>query len=245
LIRSAADELLALTGITKPALASSQALAISPETPVSVARAKKSARASFIWTGRSRLTVPVAVCEATRIVSVSSRAPDTGLEASFQEMAAALEPVLYATALRLCDDPADARDLVQDTFERGLRRIGQLPRGSNVRGWLTTILHNRFIDLCRVRAREPLAPLEEAEELATPDPASSGWEATTAEELIAAVGRLDEDLREVCQLHGLERRPYKEVSRRLGIPMGTVATRLARARQRLRALLLGTPEGQE
>ena len=74
----------------------------------------------------------------------------------------------------------------------------------------------------------------------TPD-----WQAITPEELLAAVAQLDTELREVTRLHGLERRSYKDISRTLGIPMGTVATRLSRARQRLRRLLAGEPEADE
>jgi RNA polymerase sigma-70 factor, ECF subfamily len=191
------------------------------------------------------LTVQIAMRQVAFPLALLSPAPDDSLQRSFQELAATLEPVLYGTALRLCGDPADARDLVQDTFERGLRRVGQLPRGANVRAWLVTILHNRFIDQCRSRRREPLAPLEEADEAAPLHEVTPDWQAITPEELLAAVAQLDTELREVTRLHGLERRSYKDISRTLGIPMGTVATRLSRARQRLRRLLAGEPEAGE
>lgn len=168
--------------------------------------------------------------------------------ASFQQLARTLEPFLYATALRLCGGNAqDARDLVQDTLERGLQRISQLPPGSNVRGWLGTILHNRFIDLCRTRSREPVEALDDRTE-ATVSAESQGeaaWEKISSDQLRQAIEHLDDDLRLVCQLHALERRPYKEIAQRLRIPVGTVGTRLLRAKSKLRSLLERGAEERE
>jgi RNA polymerase sigma-70 factor, ECF subfamily len=191
------------------------------------------------------LTGRIATWQRKPALHVLVARPEPGPQASFQDLARKLEPFLYATALRLCGGNAsDARDLVQDTLERGLQRIEQLPAGSNVRGWLGTILHNRFIDMCRTRSRVPVEALDEkaADTLAQEEPAEAAWEKVSAEDLRGAMDKLEDDLRQVCQLHGLERRPYKEIAHRLGIPIGTVGTRLIRARSRLRSLLGGPQE---
>jgi RNA polymerase sigma-70 factor (ECF subfamily) len=165
---------------------------------------------------------------------------------SFQELAAELDPLLYACAMRLCRNPVEARDLVQDTFEHGLRDFDRLRPDSNVRGWLTTILYHRFMDRCRARTQEP--PRADLEQVADEHPAEEArleeaWERVTVEDVVQALDRLEEPFREVYRLAALERRPYKEISSVLNIPVATVGTRLLRARARLRALLLKEAEG--
>ncbi|WP_158501722.1 RNA polymerase sigma factor [Vitiosangium sp. GDMCC 1.1324] len=164
-------------------------------------------------------------------------------ERSFRELARTLDPILYKVALRACRDPAVARDLVQDTFERGLRSLPQLPPDTNLRAWLTTVLHNRIVDHCRAQARRQVEPLEVAEQIPQERVDDAAWARITSEDLEGAVARLPEKFQRVCQLFLLERLPYDAIARRLGIPKNTVGTRLARGRERLRALLLdGTEE---
>jgi RNA polymerase sigma-70 factor, ECF subfamily len=147
---------------------------------------------------------------------------------------------LQAFALKLCGHPADARDLVQDTFERALRNLGTLTPGTNERAWLFTILHNMFIDRCRHRARRPQADTLDEEKLQVasvePEPPPA-WTAISETELRAAVARLDEEFRVVYELHALEGRSYQEIVEKLGIPANTVGTRLIRARRKLKAIL--------
>jgi RNA polymerase sigma-70 factor (ECF subfamily) len=149
------------------------------------------------------------------------------------------EAVLRGLALRLCGSRADAGDLVQDTYEKALRRRAQYEPGTNLQAWLCTILHHLFIDRCRARSRGPAhAPLEEVV-LPAPEPASEpAWAALTRDDVVAAVARLEPDFRRVYELHTLEGVPYQEIAARLGIPKATVGTRLARARRKLRDLLL-------
>jgi len=168
---------------------------------------------------------------------------------TFWLLAHQLEPFLYATALRLCRNPADARDLVQDTFECGLRDYWRLRSNSNVRGWLVTVLYNRFMDRCRARAQGPqrtpivgVAEIYPAEEA----PLEEAWERVTFSELLNALEELDEPFKQIYQLAAIERRPYKEIAEQLGIPLATVGTRLMRARGKLKALLLREePEEEE
>lgn len=165
---------------------------------------------------------------------------------AFQELAAELDPLLYACALRLCRNPVEARDLVQDTFEHGLRDFHQLRPDSNVRGWLTSILYNRFMDRCRARKQEPQRA--ELDQVADVHPAEESrpeeaWERVTVGEVVQALERVEEPFREVYRLAALDRQSYKAISQALGIPVATVGTRLVRARARLRALLLKESEG--
>ena len=162
------------------------------------------------------------------------------LRAALEEELSALEKFLYKLALRLCGGHAcDARDLVQDTLLRGLERIAEMPADLNLRGWFGTILHNRFIDLCRGRSREQPSPLEpEAYAMAAAEPeAEAPWETVTAAEFRSALERLDCDLQRLIRLHVWERQRYKDIAKLLGIPIGTVGSQLTRARKLLRAFL--------
>jgi RNA polymerase sigma-70 factor (ECF subfamily) len=104
--------------------------------------------------------------------------------------------------------------------------------------WLFTIMFNLFIDRCRRRTHElSLDPLASSD-LPAPEPEETQpWEEISAERLRAALERLDPPFRDVVDLHWTARCSYQEISERLGIPLGTVGTRLLRARQKLRTLL--------
>lgn len=158
------------------------------------------------------------------------------------------EAALRATALRLCGNPTDARDLVQDTFERGLRNLARYRPGTDGRAWLLTILHHLFIDRCRSRTRERRADVsaEDVEErIAAPEvEAAPAWATISPEQLREALEKIPEEFRSVYRMHSLEGRSYIEISERLGIPKATVGTRLIRARRRLKELLMPTPPGE-
>jgi RNA polymerase sigma-70 factor (ECF subfamily) len=153
------------------------------------------------------------------------------------------QPVLFAYAMRLCGHPNDARDLVQDTFERALRFLASGRPIDNERAWLLSILHNAFADSRRRRARRPEQPLDDAPEPAHPEPeALPGWARITRADLEAAVAQLDEEFRVVYRRHALEGRSYGELAAELGIPVNTVGTRLVRARRKLRDILKAKAE---
>jgi RNA polymerase sigma-70 factor (ECF subfamily) len=158
------------------------------------------------------------------------------------------EAALHATALRLCGNPTDARDLVQDTFERGLRNLARYRPGTDGRAWLLTILHHLFIDRCRSRTRERRADVsaEDVEErIAAPEvEAAPAWASISPEQLREALEKIPEEFRSVYRMHSLEGRSYIEISERLGIPKATVGTRLIRARRRLKELLMPTPPAE-
>ncbi|MFP2930413.1 RNA polymerase sigma factor [Pyxidicoccus sp. 3LG] len=158
------------------------------------------------------------------------------------------EAALQATALRLCGNAADARDLVQDTLERGLRNLAKYKPGTDGRAWLLTILHHLFIDRCRSGKRERRADVsaEDMEErIAAPEVESApAWASISPEQLREALDKLPEDFRMVYRLHALEGRSYLEIAERLGIPKATVGTRLIRARRKLKELLMPQPPGE-
>jgi RNA polymerase sigma-70 factor (ECF subfamily) len=141
-------------------------------------------------------------------------------------------PRLRRYARALVGDRAAADDLVQDTLERAWMRIAQWQPGSNLRGWLIAIMHN----LCMDQARRPALaamPLDDH------DLAMRATQTDHIEfnEVGAALGELPEDQRAVLLLIALEDMTYADVAATLGIPIGTVMSRLARGRDRLRQLL--------
>ncbi|WP_224363601.1 RNA polymerase sigma factor [Hyalangium versicolor] len=173
-------------------------------------------------------------------------APDS---AWFAANAPEHEPVLRAAALKLCRNASEASDLVQETFKRGLEKLGGYKRGTDFRAWLLSILRNLFIDQCRSSARGQRADVSAEdlqERVAAPEPeAQPAWAAISPEQLREALEQIPEEFRLVYQLHSLEGRSYIEISERLGIPKATVGTRLIRARRRLKELLLPVVSGGE
>jgi RNA polymerase sigma-70 factor (ECF subfamily) len=147
-------------------------------------------------------------------------------------------PRLRRYARALTGDPAHADDLVQDTLERALGRFF-LFRPGNLRAWLFSIMHNLFINQARARRdglREGEAVL--AEELPV---RATQEDALEMRDLARCLQALPPEQREVLLLVGLEEMSYEEAARVLGVPLGTVMSRLFRARERLRGLLAGLP----
>lgn len=153
------------------------------------------------------------------------------------EQIAALIPRLRRYARALLGDPGAADDLVQDTLERAWRKAALWRPGTDLRAWLFAIMHNLFVNQVRARTKDREISLEEAglERTASAD-ASSG---TQLLDLASALARLPPEQREVLLLVGLEELTYREVAHVLGVPIGTVMSRLARGRERLRRLMNG------
>lgn len=140
----------------------------------------------------------------------------------------------YARALVGRGDGAD--DLVQDTLETALAKWHFWRSGSDLRPWLFSIMHNRHIDQLRGAGRLAYCADDELPEVAARATQSDGL---AVRDLDRALTMLSLDQREVLLLVGLEELSYAETARALGIPQGTVMSRLARARSRLRAVLAG------
>jgi RNA polymerase sigma-70 factor (ECF subfamily) len=176
------------------------------------------------------------------------QAPLAAVDRAFSEQVLPHRSALCAAARVLCGGNGDeASDLVQDTFERALRRFDAERAHTCVRAWLFTIAHNLFIDRCRRRRRVPMAPLESIPEPPCPEPEAEdpppAWTGVSSDQLDAAVARLDEDFRVAFTMFEVEGADYTEIARRLGISKATVGTRLHRARRRLRALLAAAAGG--
>jgi RNA polymerase sigma-70 factor (ECF subfamily) len=157
-----------------------------------------------------------------------------------------LRSELRREAGRLTRNAADADDLVQDTVERGLRKK-ELYRYGSLRTWLLHIMKNLFIDRCRRRRHvDTGVELLSIPAESTPVPM---WAQVSDVALAAAIARLQPLAREVIVLKEREGCSYAEISERLNIPVGTVGTRLIRARRKLREILTGTksvmPDGEK
>lgn len=161
--------------------------------------------------------------------------------ASFDTEALPHLDTLYRVALRLTGDAASAEDLVQETMLRALRGWGTFRPGSNARAWLVTILRNQFVSGWRSRQRDAtpvdLDAVPELPDLANPDPEGHFFAELVDEEVLAALDALPDEFREVVVLSDLEGLPYAEVAEALGVPLGTVKSRLFRARRILQERL--------
>jgi RNA polymerase sigma-70 factor (ECF subfamily) len=167
---------------------------------------------------------------------------------AFEHEALGLIDRLYATALRLTRQPADAEDLVQDTYLRAFRSADRFEPGTNLRGWLFTILHNAFLNQLRDRGRSPIDADSDVVEQA---PDVSGWDDTPEEQLLR--NTMDEDLRaeldglpdvfrEAVWLRDVEQFTYDEIANIVGVPIGTVMSRISRGRRLLHDRLVARSE---
>ena len=169
--------------------------------------------------------------------------------AEHREFEAVAYPLLdsaYRTALRLTGKPAAAEDLVQEAYLRAFRHYAQYQRGTNFKAWFFRILTNAFLNDHRRAAFEP-KPYDFGEEAgldpaAEPEPFTlSDIEALRGhlgDESAKALDRLPVDYRAPFLLSTFENFSYKEIAEILGIPIGTVMSRLFRARRMLREDLL-------
>ena len=146
-----------------------------------------------------------------------------------------LIPRLRRYARALVGDRARADDLVQDTLERAWNKFHLWRPGSDLRAWLFTVMHNVHVN--QVRASRDHAPLDDdGEEMAVAPVRGAALEIRDLERALALIPA---EQREVLLLIALEDMSYAEVASALGIPIGTVMSRLSRAREKLRGMMHG------
>jgi RNA polymerase sigma-70 factor (ECF subfamily) len=147
-------------------------------------------------------------------------------------------PALRRYAFALTRDHTAADDLVQDTLERAISRWVLRAGDTELRSWLFAILHNLFIDGRRAHRRRPLhdALDDEAEQVGTP---ATQEAVLISRNMLAQFGALSEEHQAVLLLVGVEGLAYASVARVLGVPLGTVMSRLSRAREQFRRLVDG------
>jgi RNA polymerase sigma-70 factor, ECF subfamily len=159
-------------------------------------------------------------------------------EIDFQTQVIPLEPYLFGKAMKFEGSAQNARDLVQDTLERALRSFERFRPGTNLKAWLMTIMYNLYIDRYRRRRHEIATCPRVMVRLPSPDPDPvPEWQEISTDEVVQAVQLLDASARTVFERHFVQRQSYREISAELGVPQGTVGTRLLRARRKLREAL--------
>ncbi len=171
--------------------------------------------------------------------------------ATFADQAMEHMPSLYAAALRMTRNPADAEDLVQETYLKAYRAFDTFTTGTNLKAWLYRILTNTYINRYRARMRRPdetdlddvedlflyrrLGGLEEARASRSAEDELLDW--FTEAEIKDAVESLPEQFRIAVLLADVEGFSYKEISEILDVPIGTVMSRLHRGRKALQKRL--------
>ena len=142
---------------------------------------------------------------------------------------------LYRAAWAITGSREDAEDLVQETYERVLRRPREIAREEDALPYLLGVLRNTWVDTVRSRARRPTTPLdmEAAGRIEAPAGASSPVEQVAAREVFAVVATLDEEFRDVVAAVDVAGLSYAEAARLLDVPLGTVMSRLSRGRRRV------------
>ncbi|WP_255550885.1 sigma-70 family RNA polymerase sigma factor [Granulicella sp. dw_53] len=154
---------------------------------------------------------------------------------------------LYGYAMMLTRNRSEAEDLVQETCVRAIRAIRYLRADSNVKSWMLTILRNTWLNQLRKQRTTPNLIELDADEITTnvvvepsKGPHALYVSKLESEQVREAIQQLPMDFREVILLREYEELSYQEIAHVLDCPVGTVMSRLARARAKLRALLMAT-----
>jgi RNA polymerase sigma-70 factor (ECF subfamily) len=174
---------------------------------------------------------------------------ETAAKKEFEELVLPLLDSLYSAALRMTRNSSDAEDLVQETVLLAFRNFHQFQSGTNIKAWLFRILTNTFINGYRKKSKEPervdlpdvedfyfLSEVRRQSESAS-DPEMQVLNRFLHEDIMAAIDRLPEEFRLVVVLNAIEGLAYQEIADILGIPIGTVRSRLYRGRKLLQKYL--------
>jgi RNA polymerase sigma-70 factor, ECF subfamily len=149
---------------------------------------------------------------------------------------------LYNVAYRLAGNDSDAQDLVQETLLRVRKGLERYQPGS-LEGWLARIVTNVFLDEVRRRRRRPTSALpDDPDWVIPPAPAADEVQTGLSDEVQAALDSLPEEFRTAVVLCDIADRPYEEIADALGVPVGTVRSRIHRGRRLLRRALVDAGE---
>ncbi|QOL35303.1 sigma-70 family RNA polymerase sigma factor [Bifidobacterium lemurum] len=168
--------------------------------------------------------------------------------ARFEELAMPAVDVLYRQAMRLTNNPEDAQDLVQDTFERGFKAFDSFEPGTNFEAWMTTIERNAYFNQYAKAKRRPQRANDSSGEYddwdiyAASEHSSEGLksaeqeylDAFAPEEIMAALSKLSPERRQVFIDAAIDGKSYQQVADEQGVKIGTVMSRLNRARTQLK-----------
>jgi RNA polymerase sigma factor (sigma-70 family) len=168
--------------------------------------------------------------------------PSSSPEKGFEELAIPLFDSLYNFARWLTKNQNDAEDLVQETYLKAFRSFASFAPGTNFRAWMFQILKNTFLGSCSKLERRMTLAMDSEEDLPTTSatPESMLMGRTDIEAVRSAIEQLPVIFREVILLSDVEDAPYREIAEILSIPIGTVMSRLARARKMVRDSLRST-----
>jgi RNA polymerase sigma-70 factor (ECF subfamily) len=167
------------------------------------------------------------------------RAAQRGDQAAFGELVRRYQRAVYRVAYGLTRNPSDADDLAQETFVRAYQAIGRFRVGEPMFPWLSRIVTNQAFSLFRSRRRRPETPLEPLIEAGRQwgednDPADQATENEQKEQIEQAFEQLKPEHQAVLTLRVVQEMSYEEIATALGVPVGTVMSRLSRARAELR-----------
>ncbi|MBL1214611.1 MAG: sigma-70 family RNA polymerase sigma factor [Ignavibacteriae bacterium] len=166
---------------------------------------------------------------------------------AFEEEAVIHSKAVYHFALSMTGNPEDANDLVQETYLKAFKHFNNFTKGSNCKAWLFMILKNTFINEYRKKKREPYKvnydDIEEFYETIKPEQIDPGenldsiYADTFDDDISKAIAELPENFRSIVLLCDMEGYSYEEIAEHIQCPIGTVRSRLHRARKQLQSKL--------
>ncbi|GGI13740.1 RNA polymerase sigma factor RpoE [Galliscardovia ingluviei] len=190
---------------------------------------------------------PSAPVSSEQALSVSTPSVQTQ-RAQFESLAMPIVDTLYRHAMRLTNNADDAQDLVQDTFERGFKHFSSFEPGTNFAAWMTTIERNLFFNQYQKAKRRPqranaatgeyddwdIYAASEHQSQGLKSAEDSYWEAFAPQEIMAALQKLSPERRQVFIDAAIDGKSYQQVADEQGVAIGTVMSRLNRARAQLK-----------